>query len=312
MSEDHSSPASDPNLNNLDRPLDRPGAYEINRPQQQMVPIVFASPHSGAFYPPEFIAAAKLDPLHLRRSEDAFMHQIFAAAPAYGAPLIAANYPRAFVDPNREPYELDPDMFHDPLPDYVNATSPRVAGGLGTVARVIANGEEIYGDKLPFAEAERRIETYYKPYHAALNALLDETQDRFGAYLLIDCHSMPSVGGPMDNDPGLQRVDFVLGDGYGTSCAPAVTHHVEATLKELGFVVTRNNPYAGGFTTRHYGNPAQNRHTLQIEINRALYLDERAITPQAGFKALTAKVSQLVSALAGIDIDTLRTALAAE
>ena len=291
---------------------DSPPAFEIHRPARQSIPLVFASPHSGAYYPPEFIAASKLEPLHLRRSEDSFMDEIFAAVSAYGAPLIAANYPRAFVDPNREPFELDPDMFLDPLPEHVNTASLRVAGGLGTVARVIANGENIYGNKLPYAEAKRRIETYYEPYHEALEELLTKTQETFGAYLLIDCHSMPSIGGPMDNDPGLQRVDFVLGDGYGTSCNPTVTHYAETTLKNLGFVVTRNNPYAGGFTTRHYGYPAQNRHTLQIEINRALYMDERAITRGPGFKALVAKVNQLIAALAQIDPATLKSALAAE
>jgi N-formylglutamate amidohydrolase len=290
----------------------RPAAFEIFRPAEQTVPLVFASPHSGAFYPPEFITAAKLDPLHLRRSEDAFMHDIFSAACDFGAPLIAANYPRAFVDPNREPYELDPDMFFDPLPDHVNTASPRVAGGLGTVARVIANGEDIYAEKMPFAEAERRIENYYEPYHAALENLLAETQDKFGAYLLIDCHSMPSIGGPMDNDPGLHRVDFVLGDGYGTSCNPGVTHLAEMALKDLGFVVTRNNPYAGGYTTRHYGHPARNRHTLQIEINRGLYMDERAIERGPGFAGLVEKVNVLIAALANIDAALLTTPLAAE
>ena len=303
---------SNTDLDNDNNDENRPPAFEIHRPVRQTIPLVFASPHSGAFYPPEFIAASKLDPLHLRRSEDAFMDQIFAAASAYGAPMIAANYPRAFVDPNREPFELDPDMFSDPLPEYANTASPRVAGGLGTVARVIANGEDIYGDKLPYAEAERRIKTYYEPYHSALEDLLAETQETFGAYLLVDCHSMPSIGGPMDNDPGRQRVDFVLGDGYGTSCNPAVTHHAEATLKDMDFVVTRNNPYAGGFTTRHYGYPAQNRHTLQIEINRVLYMDERAITPGPGFKILIAKVNQLIAALAQIEPVTLRSAIAAE
>ncbi|MEX2450411.1 MAG: N-formylglutamate amidohydrolase [Rhodospirillales bacterium] len=293
-------------------PENRPPAFEIRAPARQTIPLVFASPHSGDFYPPEFIRSARLDPLHLRGSEDAFMDKLFAAAPAHGAPLICAKYPRAFVDPNREPYELDPDMFVDRLPRQANTTSPRVAGGLGTIARVIANGEEIYRSRLPYAEAERRIENYYKPYHGALNGLLDQTRERFGAYLLIDCHSMPSIGGPMDNDPGLQRVDFVLGDGYGTSCAPAVTQRAEAVLKESGFLVTRNNPYAGGFTTRHYGHPAEGRHTLQIEVNRALYMDERAITPTAGFAALSAKITLLIAALADIDSGTLKAPLAAE
>ena len=213
----------------------------------------------------------------LRRSEDAFVDEIYAAAPNHGAPLLRALFPRAFVDPNRESYELDPAMFADPLPDYVNTKSPRVAAGLGTIARLVASGEEIYRHKLRFLDARHRIDAYYRPYHAALRRLLDETRWRFGACLLIDCHSMPSVGGPMDADAGSTRVDFILGDRHGTSCTPAVTDFAERAIESLGYVVARNDPYAGGFTTRHYGQPREAVHALQIEINRSLYMDERTI-----------------------------------
>ncbi|MBM3952775.1 MAG: N-formylglutamate amidohydrolase, partial [Rhodospirillales bacterium] len=202
-------------------PADEP--FDVLNPSRQTVPFVFASPHSGRVYPDAFIAAARLDPVTLRRSEDAFLDELFAAAPHFGAPLLRAHFPRAYVDPNREAFELDPTMFQDRLPSHCNTTSPRVKAGLGTVARVVTSGEEIYRDKLSYADALDRIERLYKPYHAELARLIAETRRRFGGCVLIDCHSMPSIGGPMDQDPGLRRVDMVLGDAHGTSCAPAVT-----------------------------------------------------------------------------------------
>src|SRR4051794_17603315 len=175
---------------------------EIVRPSGAVRPLVLSSPHSGNVYPAAFVATSRLDPLTLRRSEDAFVDELFAAGPEAGAALLKARFPRAFVDPNREPYELDPGMFTENLPDYFNRSSPRVGAGLGTIARVVANGAEIYDGKLPFAEAEARIEQLYRPYHAALAGLLDEAVERFGAVWLIDCHSMPAIGGPTDRDPG--------------------------------------------------------------------------------------------------------------
>src|ERR1700683_2831118 len=166
-------------------------SLDLRRPCSRALPLVIASPHSGSDYPPEFVAASRLDPVTLRRSEDAFVDEIFAAAPALGAPLLAARFPRAYLHVNREPFELDPAMFSDALPDYVNVRSPRVRMGLGTIARVVASGEEIYGGKLCFAEAEERVETLYRPYHAALARLIEETSGAFGCCLLIDCHSMP-------------------------------------------------------------------------------------------------------------------------
>lgn len=280
-------------------------SFSIVAPTKQSVPVVFASPHSGQEYPAEFVASSGLEPLVLRRSEDAFIDRIFAAAPAYGAPLLRAHFPRVYLDPNREPFELDPEMFDAPLPDYVNVSSPRVASGLGTVAKVVASGEEVYRNKLSFEEVRQRIERHYFPYHAALQSLLDNTRQRFGCYLLVDCHSMPSVGGPMDADPGLRRLDIVLGDCYGTSCSPVVTQVAERTLKGLGFTVRRNLPYAGGYTTRHYGRPNEGLHALQIEVNRALYMDEQAIAPASGWQFMVDAVTSLIEALAGLDTNVL-------
>lgn len=282
-------------------PAARSAPFDIRAPVAQTVPLVFASPHSGRVYSPDFIAASRLDPVTLRRSEDAFIDEIFAAAPDHGAPLIRAHFPRAFVDPNREPHELDPDMFADALPDHVNNRSPRVAAGLGTLARVVASGEEIYRDKLRWSDARRRIETFYEPYHEALSGLLDATHRHFGVCLLVDCHSMPSVGGPLDSDSGHRRADFILGDCHGTSCVAAVSDLAERSLAELGYQVGRNDPYAGGFTTRHYGRPESGVHTLQIEINRGLYMDERAIERGPGMALLIDRVKRLIECLVTID-----------
>jgi N-formylglutamate amidohydrolase len=281
-------------------------SWSVLAPTEQSCPLVLASPHSGQDYPPKFVAESKLDPLALRRSEDAFVDQIFSAAPRYGVPLLRAHFPRVYLDPNREPFELDPGMFRDPLPDYVNATSPRVAAGLGTVARVVTSGEEIYATKLRFQEVRQRIETHYFPYHQALKNLVDTTHDRFGGCLLVDCHSMPSVGGPMDSDSGIRRVDMVLGDRFGTSCAPAIVDAAERALSAMGYSVRRNLPYAGGYTTRHYGRPREGIHSLQIEVNRVLYMDEDAVTPTDGLALLAQHMSKVIDALTKINVSILR------
>ena len=273
--------------------------YEILVPAKQTVPVVFASPHSGQNYTPVFLAESRLDPVNLRRSEDAFMDEVFAAAPGAGAPLLRAHFPRAYVDPNREAFELDPTMFEDALPDYVTTSSARISAGLGTVARVVTNGEEIYAGPLRFADAKRRIEACHIPYHKALEGLVDSTRRRFGVCLLVDCHSMPSVGGPMDSDPGHKRVDMVLGDCHESSCAGLITDAAELTLRELGYQVTRNVPYAGGYTTGHYGAPGDGRHALQIEINRGLYMNEDTVTRGGGFADLCAKMGRLIESLTG-------------
>lgn len=284
-----------------------PDVLEIEAPLHQRLALVFASPHSGRVYPPDFVAASALDPHSLRRSEDAYVDDLFGSAPALGAPLLKALFPRALLDPNREAWELDPAMFDEPLPEYVNTVSPRVAAGLGTIAKVVASGSEIYRGKLSFSEARRRVERMYRPYHAALATLVDGTRAKFGHCILVDCHSMPSMGGPADTDQGTPRVDFVLGDCFGNSCAPAVTAAVERTLDNLGYRTVRNLPYSGGHTTRHYGRPLEGVHALQIEINRRIYMDEATHRRKPGFARLRQHLGDVVAALAALDPDELRT-----
>lgn len=276
-------------------------SWSVAAPAEQTVPLVLASPHSGRRYPQDLLAASPLDPLALRRSEDAFIDELYAGAPAAGAPLLKSHFPRVFLDCNREPYELDPGMFDGPLPTYANTRSPRVAAGLGTIARVIATGEEVYRRPLPVEAALARIRSHYFPYHEALKGLIEDTRARFGVCLLVDCHSMPSVGGPMDADPGSRRVDIVLGNCFDSSCSAAITAFAESVLRDLGYVVRRNIPYAGGFTTRHYGRPGEGVHALQIEINRALYMDERRIARLPGFEETAERISRLITALAGMN-----------
>ncbi len=259
-------------------------------------PLVFNSPHSGSDYPADFVAASPLDLATLRRSEDSFVDEIFAEAPKYGAPLLKALFPRAYLDVNREAFELDPGMFADSLPEHCNTASLRAAGGLGTIARVVADGKNIYREKLPFSEAERRVNTLYRPYHAALNGLLEGALQACGVAVLIDCHSMPSQGAPM-HATARRPVEIILGDRFGTSCAPQISQLVDETLTSLGYLVARNNPYAGGHITGIYGKPEQGRHALQIEINRSLYMDEAAIVPMAGFARLNGHMSTLIAAL---------------
>jgi N-formylglutamate deformylase len=275
--------------------------YTLALPAERTAPIVFASPHSGRHYPPAFVAEARLDPVALRRSEDGFVDEIVAAAPAHGAPLLAATFPRVWCDVNREPWELDPGMFQDPLPAWVNSASPRVGAGLGTIARIVATGETVYRRKLAFAEAEDRIRRCWQPYHAALAALIEETRARFGCCLLIDCHSMPAHPAQVANPP-----DFVLGDAHGTAASPRATRAVEETLLGLGYRVRRNDPYAGGYITRHYGRPRDGVHALQLEIARSLYMDETLIERRPGLLGLQRDVTRLIATLCRLDWSYLR------
>ncbi|MBB4287410.1 N-formylglutamate amidohydrolase [Roseospira goensis] len=270
----------------------------IQRPDRQTRPLVLASPHSGTAYPPAFLALSRLPMQVLRASEDTHVDVIFGAAPALGVPLLCALLPRVYIDVNRESLELDPSMFCDVLPPHANTDSPRVRAGLGTLPRVAGEGQHIYRRKLPFTEAERRVAQCYEPYHAALRGLIRATRARFGHCVVLDCHSMPrsSLEGPRRGTVP----DIVLGDRHGTTCDPAVTDAAEAALAGRGFRVHRNKPYAGGFTTRHYGRPGHGVHTLQIEINRALYMDEATREPTAGLHRLAAAVPPLLDALSAV------------
>lgn len=268
--------------------------FRLLAPERPFAPVVFTSAHSGRAYSADLMTGVRLCPLSLRRSEDCFVDDLFAAAPAHGAPLLAANFPRAFCDANREAWELDPAMFTERLPDWVNTTSSRVTAGLGTIAKVVASGETIYATKLPFREAERRIFTYWRPFHDALNRLITDIKARFGYCLVIDCHSMPSGG---QRRSAIRPVDFVLGDLHGSACASRVTRAAEALLSGKGYLVRRNEPYAGGFITRHYGHPADDVHVLQIEIARALYMDEARIEPLPAFPAIQRQITDLIAAI---------------
>ena len=274
---------------------------EVRTPAKQTLPFVYSSPHSGTAYAQDFLAASPLDLEALRQSEDAFVDELFAAAPALGAPLLCAHFPRVYVDPNREPYELDPHMFDGALPAYANTSSARVSGGLGTIARVVSTGAEIYRDKLPVDEAKKRIDLFYAPYHKTLKTLLAATKDRFGYAVLIDCHSMPSVARPLDQDMGHERADIVLGDRFGKSCSPVLTETAHQAFGAEGYNVFRNNPYAGGFITHNYGRPDTGVHALQIEINRTVYMDETAIERKPEMANVKEQLAELMRALGAIE-----------
>lgn len=280
--------------------IDTPAASEsehfdiLTPPGGVQVPFLFNSPHSGAHYPEAFVASSRL-PIHdLRKSEDCFVDELFGGAVDMGAPVMRARFPRAFIDLNREPYELDQKMFAEALPDFVNTRSVRVAGGLGTIARIVAEGQNIYFGKLSVTEALERIDTYYKPYHRALVGQLRTIREEFGLAVLVDCHSMPSARMAGENRP---RPDFVIGDRFGTSCDGEITEIIHEQLTALGYRVSRNKPYAGGFITERYGNPGGRVHAVQIEVNRALYMDEKNYSRSSGYSWLVADLASMTRRL---------------
>jgi len=275
---------------------DRP-AFETIRPRRMLAPLVLNSAHSGRDYPERFLRMTRLDHLSIRQSEDAFVDELFARAPHMGVPMIRAHFPRAYLDVNREPWELDPAMFVDPLSERFNTSSPRVAAGLGTIARVVAENKPIYRDRLTLDDARMRIEGIYQPYHTALQRLLTDSHATFGVAVLIDCHSMPRLARSGDRI----APDIVLGDRYGTTCAPLLADMAEMIFAGAGLRVARNRPYAGGFCTRTYGRPQHGVHALQIEISRHLYMNEVALEKNADFAAVRQLVERLVATLIGLD-----------
>jgi N-formylglutamate amidohydrolase len=284
-------------------PVELDPPFEVLEPQDWRAPVVFNSPHSGRVYPPAFLTQSQLPLPLLRRSEDSFVDELMAGVVGRGHPLMRAHFPRCYVDVNREPYELDPRMFDGRLPSFANTRSMRVAGGLGTVARVVGDAQEIYQERLPVTEALRRIEVLYKPYHRTLRRLLTRVHRSFGAAVLVDCHSMPSSAGSREERP---RAEIVVGDRYGTSCNPLVTDVLERAFRALGYTVGRNKPYAGGFITEHYGNPSAGLHAVQIEINRALYMNEARYAPNDNFDQLAYDLMGVADTLADIPLEELR------
>ncbi len=266
--------------------------FSVSEPSGKAMPVVIGVPHAGRQYPPDFVAMSRLTAHALRRSEDAYVDLLFDGAPALGAALLKAHFPRAFLDVNREPYELDPKMFDGRLPGFVNSRSLRVAGGLGTIPRIVGDGQDIYRGRIPVADALERIDRYYRPYHQALRRLVQGTRQHFGSCVLVDAHSMPSSS--MDRD-GLVKADVVLGDRYGSSTAPWIVDELEVALTQAGFSVLRNRPYAGGFITESYGDPKSGLHAVQIELNRALYMDERTLVPHEGFEKLREAIAGVLA-----------------
>ncbi|MGD9814766.1 MAG: N-formylglutamate amidohydrolase [Hyphomonadaceae bacterium] len=265
--------------------------FVLIEPMHRTAPLIFASPHSGRRYPRELLADARVALISLRRSEDAYVDELFAGAAAHGAAVLSATIARAFVDLNRDPGELDPDMFENGPPSSVHTASARVQAGLGAIPRISGDGQQIYRRKLRLHEAEHRIATVHRPYHAMLRNLVAETKQHFGCAVLVDCHSMPSSA------RGAHAPDIVLGDRFGASCHASVTALAEATLRRLGYRVARNAPFAGGHTTQTYGRPIEGVHALQIEISRALYVDERTLERTNGYVRVRADMSRLAEAL---------------
>lgn len=271
-----------------------PEPIQVSMPQNWTIPVVFSSPHSGSQYPAHFVEESQLDIKDLRRSEDFAVHELFEAAADFGAPMIAANFPRAFCDVNREPYELDPEMFATPLPAYVNKLSPRVSAGIGTIPRIVSADYEIYSEPLTFEEAQTRLQSCYFPYHHELRRLLKLCHKEFGIALLVDCHSMPGQKTSAENTRTVST-DIVLGNQFGRTCSIDIADHVERHFQKSGFTVKFNMPYAGGYITKSYANPERQIHSLQIEINRDLYMcrDQMALTPEA--EKIKAALTSLIS-----------------
>lgn len=258
---------------------------------------VFSSPHSGSNYPATFLGRSRLDPLQIRSSEDAFVDELFDCAPRHGAPLLAACAPRAFVDLNRAASDLDPALIEGAPRRFL---SPRIAAGLGVIPRVVADGRPIIDGKLPLQEAERRIVEYYHPYHAMLRSLMDESRSSFGFALLVDCHSMPHeaiAAAPLVRG---KRPDVVLGDRFGASCDRWLIDAATDIFSEAGFFVARNVPFAGGYITQTYGRPVQGFHALQVELDRALYMDEANIQKRDSFDEVRERIAAAVQKIAAL------------
>lgn len=271
-----------------------PKPFRILAPETPRSSVIFASPHSGRQYPDEFIAQSVLDRISIRSSEDAFVDLLFDSAPDHGAALLLADVPRAYLDLNRAPDELDPALIEGVRRTMHN---PRVSSGLGVVPRVVANGRAIYRGRLPLDEARRRLRDCWHPYHGALQALLESTHDTFGESILIDCHSMPHEAIENARGPGGKPPDVVLGDRFGAAASPEVVEAIESVFVAAGLRVARNSPFAGAYVTQHYGRPSRQQHVVQIELDRALYMNERTIRPSSDFAMFKSVIDRVVSDL---------------
>ncbi len=282
-------------------------AFKVLSPEKLNSCVVFASPHSGRDYPPSFMQRTLLDAVTIRSSEDAFVDLLFEKAPEFGAPLIKAGAPRAFVDLNRSLEELDPAVIEGVRRQGHN---PRITSGLGVIPRVVANGREIYRGKISMNEADRRIALYWRPYHQMLQRLLDMARQVHGQAILIDCHSMPHEAMDGVVRSGRARPDVVLGDRFGAAADSTIVDEIESAFTSAGFTVVRNAPFAGAYVVQAYGRPSRKQHAIQVEIDRSLYMDERLIRPSAGFEDAKSRLQEVIETVAGIG--QARVPLAAE
>lgn len=273
-----------------------PGVYDLWLPETAAVPVVFDSPHSGAEYPADFAAIAPEQ--RLRRAEDMFVDDLFGSAPAQGAMLLAAKFPRSYIDPNRAEDDIERRLIDGTWPGKVSVTEKSRLGH-GLIWRLCPPDLPVYDRKLTVEEVQARIEGYYRPYHKALRGAIDGTRKRFGCVFHVDCHSMPVVSAPMvvDVSGARRRADIVLGDREGASCAPGFRDMVRAKLEGMGYSVALNDPYKGVELIAAYSDPADNRHSLQMEINRALYMDENRFERGPGFGKLKTDIDTIIAAI---------------
>lgn len=269
-------------------------SFRIQAPQAEPAPVVFDSPHSGHSYPEDFGSIAPLSVI--RRSEDAFVDELFGAAPGHGAPLIAALFPRIYIDPNRDLIDLDPAMLDGPWPDPL-VPSRKTELGVGLIWRIMPPDSRLYDRLLTVAEVRGRIDRCWKPYHNAVATAIDETHRRFGKVWHVNCHSMPAMGNAASEDGPVPRAEFVLGDRDGTTCEPGFTAFVAGELRDMGYDVKINDPYKGVELVRRYSDPARGRHSLQLEINRKLYMNEATIEKSSGFDQVQADMTKLAAAI---------------
>ena len=272
-------------------------SFRLTRPARQLTSVIFSSPHSGREYPAEFLNISPLNATALRSSEDAYVDKLFARAPLFGAPLLCARAPRAYIDLNRGCDELDPAVVENVTRGGHN---PRISSGLGVIPRVVAGGRAIYSGKIPRDEADARIDRHWRPWHATLRDLMAQTHVDFGEAILIDCHSMPHEAIETHIRPGQPLPEVVLGDRFGAAASREVVEQIEAIFRQAGFRVARNSPFAGAYIAQTYGHPVSRKHVIQVEIDRSLYLDERKVEPLPSFSAFCLRINRVVAEIAQI------------
>ncbi|SMX46180.1 N-formylglutamate amidohydrolase [Actibacterium lipolyticum] len=276
--------------------------YSLLMPDARTTSVVFSSPHSGREYPWAFLRKSVLDEHAVRSSEDAFVDLLFSDAPSMGAPLLSACLPRAYVDLNRSPDELDPALIEGVKKSSHN---PRVSSGLGVIPRVVANGRAIQSGKMGLSEAQARLDEHWHPYHSKLQELLDESRDTFGEAILIDCHSMPHEAIDGITRSGQPRPEVVLGDRFGAAAHGDIMERLEAAFVKAGLKVARNAPFAGAYITQHYGRPSKSQHAVQIEIDRSLYMNEQMVRPNGNFQNFRRVIASVIAEIVAIGRDEL-------